>query len=178
MAVASKSAVSARNPQVSLKARAAADLNSGVKLVSVPAHNSPSRSQLRGQIPILPNSRSVPSWLLRLCYLQQGTSKIALLLAAAMLAVYSWTAYSQQKWSQAYRKLETLQLHERQLMTSSEVLKNQMAQQALQPSTGLVPANPAEAIVLQPAPQRPSRAAEPLPTSAHTDKPIPIPLGY
>ncbi len=177
MAVASKSAVSARNPQVSSKARAA-ELNSGVKLVSVPAHNSSNPSQFRGQIPSLPKSRSVPVWLLRLCYLQKGTSKIALLLAAAMLAVYSWTAYSQQKWSQAYRKLETLQLHERQLMTSSEVLKNQMAQQAQQPSTGLVPANPAEAIVLQLAPQRPSHAAEPIPTSTQTDKATPIPLGY
>jgi hypothetical protein len=103
------------------------------------------------------------------------------LLVATMLSVYSWTVYSQKMWSQAYRKLEILQRHERQLTTTSEVLKNKIALQAEQPVTNLVPPNPAVAIFLQPAPQRPNHAADsilPIKAAAKTKQPNHIPLGY
>jgi hypothetical protein len=99
-----------------------------------------------------------------------------------MLAVYGWTVYSQHMWNQAYQKLGVLQRHERQLTTTNEVLKNQMALQAEQPITGLVPPNPAAVIFLKPAPQRSDHAAAPVPPAtkpaAQTEKPTPIPLGY
>ncbi len=135
MAVTSKSAVSAPKPQVVSKAR----------------------SQT---VTMLDNSRLSPAWLLYLCQLQRQVSVVTWLLVTAMLVVYGWTMYSQQKWNQAYKHLETLQLHERQLMSTNEVLKNKLALQAQQPDIGLVPPDPAEAIVLQPAAQRPAQATK------------------
>lgn len=183
MAVASKSAVSARKRQVPSKARVVADLNPGVIPFSLKEKgltSSPGRSIQT--VPIQLRARSAPLWLLRLCYLQRRFGVVTFLLMAGMLTVYGWTAYSQQAWSQAYRKLETLQRNERQLTAASEVLKNQMARQAEQPATGLVPLNPATAIFLQSAPQRLDRAANPvLPATenaAQTKQPARLPLGY
>jgi len=140
MAIASKSAVSARK-QIPSKVRAVAELNSGV-------------------VPLQLRTQSAPLWLLRLCALQRRFCVVTFLLMAGMLTVYAWTVYSQQTWSQAYRKLETLQRHERQLTATSEVLKNYMALQAEQPATGLVLPNPATAIFVVPAPQRAARTPE------------------
>ena len=99
-----------------------------------------------------------------------------------MLSVYGWTVYSQKMWSQAYRKLETLQRHERQLTTANEVLKNHIALQAEQPTTELMPPTSASLIFLQPAPQLRVPAANPvLPATkpgTQTQQPTPMPLGY
>lgn len=179
MAVASKSAVSARKSQpYSAKAKVTQS-NSGVMRSQIPRSQ-----QSSGTVPFVPISRSAPSWLLRLCCLQHRSFTLMWLLVATMLAAYSWTVYSQQRWNQAYRKLETLQLHERQLVTTNEVLKNQMAQQAQQPDAGLIPPDPATAIVLQAAPKRPYRpGTSVLPiakNSTQADKltSTPTPLGY
>lgn len=69
-----------------------------------------------------------------------------------MLGTYSWVVYSQKMWTQAYQRLETLQIHERQLTTTNETLKHRALRQAEQPNMGLVPLNPAEAVVLPSAP--------------------------
>lgn len=160
MAVASKSAVSARKQQIPSKVRAVGDLNSGV-------------------VPLQLKAQSAPLWLLRLCALQRRFCVITFLLMAGMLTVYAWTAYSQQRWSQAYRKLETLQRHERQLTATSEVLKNHMALQAEQPATGLVPPNPATAIFVVPAPQRPARTPESVvPATKAAAQTKSVPLSY
>ena len=99
-----------------------------------------------------------------------------------MLSVYGWTVYSQQKWSQAYSKLENLQLYERQLMRTNEVIKDNLAQQAGHPDMGLVPPNPATAIVLQPATGNPMRANKSIrlatATSAQNNQSTSLPLGY
>lgn len=135
----------------------------------------PSYPRPRSQaVSILPNSKLEPFWLLRLCVLQRQFSVVTCLLVAAMLTIYGWTVYSQRMWNQAYRKLGTLQRHERQLTTTNEVLKNQMALQAEQPPMGLVQSNPAEMIFLQPLPQPPNR---PDPVSA-SKLAAPLPLGY
>ena len=160
MAIASKSAVSARKRQAPLKAKPVAELNP----VIIP----------------LSSSRSAPLWLLRLSSLQRRSHMVTFLLMVGMHAVYSWTVYSQQMWSQGYHKLGTLQRDERQLTTTNEVLKNQMALQAEQLHTDLIPSNPTEAVFLKSAPQRPS----PVTTSVSAAKPTqnkqltPLPLGY
>ena len=138
---------------------------------------SPSYPRSSGQtVRVLPNSKLKPLWLLRLCVLQRQFSVVTVLLVAGMLTIYGWTVYSQQMWNQTYRKLVTLQRHERQLTTTNEVLKNQMALQAEQPAMELVQSNPAEMIFLQPSPQRPNRTAV---TVVPVSKPAtPIPLGY
>lgn len=143
------------------------------------AKNLPSVNRASARtVPIQLRTRSAPSWLLRLCYLQRGFCVVTFVLVAAMLMVYGWSVYSQQRWSQAYRKLEILKRQERQLVTTSEVLKNHMALQAEQPATGLLPSNPALAIFL-PEPERPARAAEPVPQSTKAVAQIKqLPLGY
>lgn len=147
------------------------------------AKNLPGLNKPSGQtVPIRLKARSRPLWLLRLCYLQRHSYVVTCALVTAMLTVYAWTIYSQQRWSQAYRTLENLQRQERQLVTINEVLKNEMALSAEQPAMGLKPPDPALTIFLQPAPQGSVRAAEPvLPhtkAAAQTKQPTPLPLGY
>lgn len=180
--VASKSAVSTHKRKVPAKAKAVAELTSEVIPLSLKTKDLPNRLKTSGQIPIQLRSRSTPMWLLRLYTLQRPSSVVMFLLVATMLSVYSWTVYSQKMWSNSYRKLDILQRHERQLTTTSEVLKNKMALQAEQPITNLVKPNPVLAIFLQPAPQRPAHTTGPVLSttkpSAKTEQPTPIPLGY
>ncbi len=152
----------------------------------------PKRARPSGQtVPILHSRSSAPIWLLSLYGWQRRFSVVTFLLVVGMVAVYGWTAYSQQRWSQAYRKLETLKSQERQLTTTNEVLKNKMAEQAEKPIMGLVPPNPAEAIFLPPSERLNQAAALPGATksASQTEQParasaarilLPasIPLGY
>ena len=170
MAVTSKLAVSARRRPNRSKTREVFPLPLKTK-------GLPSRDRISGQtVPILPSSQSAPLWLLRLYTIERRSSVVMLVLVVAMAAVYGWTVYSQKMWSQAYRKLETLQRHERQLMTTNEVLKNQMALQAEKLAMGLVPPNPTSLLFLQPTPQRSAPAAT-KPT-VQPKQLTPIPLGY
>lgn len=174
MAVASKSGVSVSKAQPPLSARTVAGLNPGVMPLTAP--------QGAPHPLILLRSRSTPSWLLRLCCLQHRFSALMFLLVTASLLVYGWAVYSQQKWSQAYRELETLQIHERQLTTTNEALKYQMVRQARQPETGLIPPAPTTAIVLPSAPppslpsQKPGLPATK--SSSQTEQLSSIPVGY
>lgn len=177
--VASKSASHKR--KVPAKARAAA-LAPEVTPLSRKTKDLHNHLKTSGQpVPIQLSSRFTPMWLLRLYTLQRPSSVVMFLLVAIMLSVYSWTVYSQKMWSNSYRKLDILQRDERQLTTTSEVLKNKMALQAEQPSTNLVKPNPVVAIFLQPAPQRPEHTTDPVLSTTKptkTEQPTPIPLGY
>ena len=132
---------------------------------------SPSQSVER-----LPSKRSLPLWLRTLLFLQRSSSVASFCLISVTLALYAWTVYSQQRWSQEYRKLETLQRNERHLTATNEAIKNQLAQQAERPDAGLVAPNPANMLFLSPAPQRPFKAA-PAGTSDPKSSPT-MPLGY
>ena len=94
-------------------------------------------------------SRPLPLWFLRLSLWQRRASIATLLLIAGTLITYSSTVYLQQQWSQQFRKLENLQRQERGLTATNEGLKNQLASEAEQPSTDLVPPNPADVIILK-----------------------------
>jgi hypothetical protein len=117
-----------------------------------------------------------PFWLIVLIKLQQGSSFVTLFLVAAILVVYGWTVYTQQRWGQQYNKLESLKKQERQLVSANEVLKNQMAQQAENPTAGLLLPDPSNAIFLTPAPQRPE--VKPKSTVPPVEKFPKKPLGY
>lgn len=104
-------------------------------------------------VPDLNQQGTTPVWLLRLYAAHRHSGIIAFVLVATTLVIYGWTVYSQQLWSQSYRKLQTLQRDERQLTTTIEVLKNKMAQEAQIPTAGLVSPSPASAIFLPPAPE-------------------------
>jgi type IV secretory pathway TrbD component len=137
----------------------------------------PTTQVVSSQVKRLPNHRQLPFWLRSLIGAQRSLSILTGTLAIAVLSVYGQTVYSQQLWSQEYRKLENLQRNERQLTAASEVLKNQIAQQAETSRAGLVPSNPDNTIFLQPAPQRPAPA--PMPLAPEAAQPAPFsPIGY
>lgn len=135
---------------------------------------TPVRSDRPTSLPL--PQRLTPIWLSSLIFLKRSSDVVTFLLVAATLTVYSWTVYTQQQWAQEYRKLETLQRNERHLTMANEGIKDQLAQQAEKPATGLVTPSQANTIFLPPAPQRQSST-----TSTNTTDPEPAaktPLGY
>ena len=179
--VASKSPAFARKSQAASPAKLPTKPTAaGVKLL-YPQGKLYNRPTLKGQtVPLLPSAKLTPLWLLRLCSLQRYSFIVTFLLMVGMLSIYAWTVYSQQKWTQAHRQLETLQRNERQLTTTNEVLKNQLAQEAEQPATGLVPSESASAIFLSPTPQRSPANQAVIATTSSTSKNklTPMPVGY
>ncbi len=119
---------------------------------------------------------ATPPWLSSFLFLQRSSDIVTFLLVAATLTVYSWTVYTQQQWTREYRKLETLQRNERHLTTVNEVMKDQLAQQAESPATGLVPPTQANTIFLPSAPQRQVKAN--LAKTTQPDSTAKSPLGY
>jgi hypothetical protein len=143
---------------------------------SSPVSDMPSRTAGQKVEKLSVSQRPKPIWLVSLLFLQRSSDLIAFLLVAGTLTIYSWTVYTQQQWSREYRKLETLQRTERQLTTANAVMKNQLAQQAEKPGTGLVTPTQANTIFLPSAPQRPSHTA---PTQSADPEPAQTsPLGY
>ncbi|MBC6481859.1 MAG: hypothetical protein GDA56_32940 [Hormoscilla sp. GM7CHS1pb] len=80
--------------------------------------------------------------------LERCVSVVTIALGAATVTVYGLTVSSGQQWSRDYNSLQSLQRYERQLRVANEVLKNQMAEQAENPDTGLVPQNPTNTIFI------------------------------
>ncbi len=172
MVVARKSASHRRKPKFSPKKPLTATSPAVIPL-SAPPLNS------KGQVPVMSPQNSPPFWLLRLSTVQRYSSVVTFLLVTATLFVYGWTVYSQQRWSQAYRQLQHLQLQERQLTTTNEMLKNQMALQAGRPGTSLVSPSPSTAIFLQTPPNGHSTSLAPTNTTDAVSTPsIPKNLGY
>ena len=116
-----------------------------------------------------------PLWLNLLLWTQRGSSVMTLMLGAAILVTYGWTVYIQQQWGREFDRLEAMKKQERQLVSTNEVLKNQMAEQAEKPTAGLLLPDPSNAIFLTPAPQRPDVKASPTPPAEAAPT---RPLGY
>lgn len=126
----------------------------------------------------LPAHQQLPTSVRLLMHIQRGSTAIAFVLVTAALVVYGSTVYMQQLWSKEYRQLKTLERSERQMVAASDVIKEQIVQQAEQPGSGLVRRTKDMAIFLEPAPARPAKplATPSLPKSepAVTNSP----LGY
>lgn len=121
-------------------------------------------------------SSTNPIWLSPLLFIQRSSDIVTFVLVASTLCLYSWTVYTQQQWSQEYRKLENLQRDERHLTTTNAVIKDQLAKLAEKPATGLVSPSPANTIFLTPAPQRQARTN---PNKTDNSEPVAKnPLGY
>ncbi|WP_414517201.1 hypothetical protein [Nostoc sp. PCC 9305] len=129
-------------------------------------------------LPTMPNSGTAPLWLLRLYTFHRYSSVVAFLLVASTLAVYAWTVYSQELWGQSYRRLQNLQRHERLLTTTNATLKNKMANEAEQPTAGLVSPTPEGMIFLPPASQSPKSASPNTTPNSETQPQTLSPLGY
>jgi hypothetical protein len=136
----------------------------------------PSRAPLAPQtaaVRTLPKPAPTSIWMKRLVSLQRGSTALSFVLVSAVLGVYSWTVYSQHVWSQEYQRLEQLQENERKLITSNEMLKSEMAQQAEQPGAGLIPPTLDQSIFLDPAPPRPpALAVQPAPSAPVSRQPV------
>lgn len=111
--------------------------------------NKRQRSRNQKAIPVMPDGSKVPMWLMRFHSFHRHTSVATFLLVSATLVVYGWTVYSQHLWSGYYKKLQDLQRDERQLTKHDETLKNQLAQEAEKPHSGLVSPTPANTIFLE-----------------------------
>lgn len=111
----------------------------------------------------LPTPSEEPFWLRSLFILQQSSSVVAFCLIGSTLIIYGLTVYTQQIWSREYRKLESLEREERNLIATHETLKNQLAKDALKEKTGLVAPHPTHTIFLSPATEPAFKTAPPPP---------------
>ncbi|MEX0269551.1 hypothetical protein AB3R30_10435 [Leptolyngbyaceae cyanobacterium UHCC 1019] len=126
----------------------------------------------------LPAAPPLPKWLRLLMQAQRGSLIVTFALIVTTLVVYGGTVYMQQLWTKEYRKLKTMQRSERQMLAASEVLKNQIIQQAESPNSGLVTKTPQHTLVLESSPLRTVKpAAIPIVIKAETSTNEP-PLGY
>lgn len=123
---------------------------------------------------------SKPLWLRLLLFIEHSTSFVTFCLVIFTLAVYASVVYSQQQWTSYYEQLKELQRNQRDLTTTNETLRNQLAEQAEKPNMGFVAPSADNTIVL------PSSGPETLladPLEANIPKPEPKPqesppLGY
>jgi hypothetical protein len=91
--------------------------------------------------------------------------------------VYGYTARTQDIWKAQHKQLKRFQTQEHHKAVMAENIKQDLAQQAQQPSSGLVDPSPKRMVFIPSAPQRPVKAfASPAPpASAPKSK---LPLGY
>jgi hypothetical protein len=179
---ARKPAVTPENSKVTPISRAR-QAKTGAVLPNYP-ETEPADTQVEmaaSVVKVLPNHQWQPLWLRSLLNVQRASSIAVVLLLGGALSIYGLTVYGEQQWTQEYKKLETLRLREQQLSAASEVLKHQLAKEAENPETGLVPQKPAETIFLSPIPEARSSQANSIPNSEPALKDqaaVETPLGY
>lgn len=102
------------------------------------------------RVPVAPTQKQVASRKLRsLSFLERIMAVITFCLLGSTLGIYAWTVYIPKVWDKEFGKLETLQRHERHLLSTNETLKHQLAQQAENPETGLTHPQPFQTIFLK-----------------------------
>ncbi len=98
------------------------------------------------------NQKNFPI-LIRVLLLFQYTSSVLTLGGIAItLVMYGLTVYTQQLWNRQYEKLQTLQRHERTVISINEALKDEIIESGNRTRQNLVPLTPDRMIYLQPAP--------------------------
>lgn len=123
----------------------------------------------------LPQAPNVPLWLNVLIYAQRGSSVLMVSSVVGMLSVYGWTVHIQDSWGQEYQRLQNLLQQERQLTTSTEALKQQVAETAEDPSARMALPAPGQMLFLEPAVAREPRVVESEPVAR---SPRNVPIGY
>jgi hypothetical protein len=127
--------------------------------------------------PLYLGDNRLPSWLQRLLKVQQQVWLVTVILAVSTLVIYGWSVYSQQQWGMAYRDLDRLRRNERQLISGSEMMKNQIAEKLDASNLGLAPQVAKDVIFIQPAPAQPAADPAPKPEPPAPDNPT-APSGY
>jgi hypothetical protein len=85
---------------------------------------------------------SAPIWLKSLLVLQKSSSIVCFLIVSAMLILYGMTVYAPQQWTREFNQLKKLQKDERQIISTNEVVKEELVKQTHQRGNGLVNPNP------------------------------------
>jgi hypothetical protein len=99
-----------------------------------------------------PQRRSLPLWLHLLLQAQRSSLLVAFVLTGATLWVYGSIVSTQQIWSREVSQQQIHDRQERQMQTAIEAMKTQLAKQAEQPTSGLVPRSPDSQITVPMAP--------------------------
>lgn len=127
-----------------------------------PARSPRTAPRATPQVKVLrPQPYPDPLWLKGLTALQQTSGVVAFVVGGLAIGFYASTVHAQQQWGRAYRNLENLQRQEAQLTSAHEMLRQQFAQEAELPQSGLVPPSPDTVLFLETATPRP--APPPLP---------------
>ncbi len=119
-----------------------------------------------------PDKSKLPWRLKLLNRVQQGSTMVTGLLFTGALIAYGSTVYMDKSTDRALLQLDALQSESQQLTSVNEAIKQSLAEQAAQASSGLEPYGPEDALFLSPEPKRSPRAVEQVPAK------MPRPLGY
>jgi Coiled-coil domain-containing protein 56 len=141
----------------------------------LPSRHSSQRREVRSTVRQFPQLQQYPQWLQSLIKVQRGSLLVTLGLGLTVLALYSWTFYSQHLWGKEYYKLEELRRNERQMSAYTGVIKDEITNQALKSQGTLIPKSPNTLIFI---PSAPANRTNPVPRSPKPGiKSIP-PVGY
>jgi hypothetical protein len=82
---------------------------------------------------------------------------LAILSCAAVLGLYSWTVYTQQRWIKQYEALEQMKRNERQYLLTQESIQNSLRETASRSDmVPLVPERMIEVPIADPLPATPT----------------------
>ncbi len=121
----------------------------------------------------LPSKPKLPIALQLLNRVQQGSAAITGLLVTGALVVYGSTVYVDKSTSYTLAQLDALQSESQQLTSANEAIKQSLAEQAAQPSSGLALHKSGDVLFLAPEPSRETPAESAEPATKRTR-----PLGY
>ncbi len=92
----------------------------------------------------------LPLWLQTLLFAKNISSFCCYLSVASALFLYGMTVYAPDLWTEKYEYLKDLQKKERQLTFNDETIKNQLANTANEPSSGLIDPDPTKPAIFLP----------------------------
>jgi hypothetical protein len=121
---------------------------------------------------------SQPIWLRGLFLLKTSSSIFCLLMITTMFVFYGVTVYAPQGWTREYQKLKALQKNERQITSTNEIIKDQLAEQAVKQETGLVNPDPTKPAIFLGATPTQTLDLEPITKSQVKPPEVLPPLAY
>ncbi len=146
------------------------------------------RRQLRpldpslGQHPAQPGSLrmahalEMPVWVRYVTWWRQTTTGVAILTCAMTTGLYSWTVYTQHRWSVQYEALEQMQRNDRQFQLTQESMANSLRETATRGE--MVPLVPDRMIDLPVLPLDPAVIPILEPDPEQSPSPQSLPVGY
>ena len=141
-------------------------------------HNYINRKNHVSQCKVVNTAFSEPIWLKGLFLLKTSTSIFCWLMITAMFVFYGVTVYAPQLWTTEYKKLKNLQKDERQITSTNEIIKDQLAEQAGKYGTGLVNPDPTKPAIFLGATPKKTLYLDHLTKSPVKQPEVLLPLAY